>query len=660
MGYDEGLKIDTDNLIFSLDIGTKTVLGIVAICENNRFKILASEIVEHEQRYMYDGQIHDIEGVSLAVKKVKQKLEDKLGIKLERVAIAAAGRALKTYRVKVDREIDITMEIDNRLVDSLEMEGIQKAQKMLEEKRQQNEAQYYCVGHTVVNYYLDDNFMDSLNGHRGNKIGVDLIATFLPHMVVDSLYTVMNRLELEISNITLEPIAAINVAIKKNLRLLNLALVDIGAGTSDIAISKDGAIVAYGMTSVAGDEITEKLARTYLLDYDTAEKLKKELNQKDSHVFYDVVGIKHELDTKDILDSIEEAIIFLAKSISQAIIENNQRPPSAVFLIGGGSQVPRITDYIAQELELPKERVVVRNVDIIDRVEGLENKMIGPHSITVIGIASIAAENKKEDFLEVNVNNKKIKLFNSKSMKVSDALVLMGFNPRKLIPKRGKGLTITINGKKEIIKGEIGEPAKIYVNDKLESLECGLKNKDIIKIIEASVGEDASCNIKKIINTDKRVFVNGKKIKTIRSIKINGDIADEDTKLNDGDSLEIIEITNIKELLEYMDIKNNVNVYKNNELAKNDTPIKDNDIITFNKIDGGKDNFEGNSINLYVNGEEKIFQYEKDEFVFIDIFNYINFDLSKPKGSLVLLVNDLKADYYQKLNSGDNVKIYWK
>lgn len=660
MGYDEGLKIDTDNLIFSLDIGTKTVLGIVAICENNRFKILASEIVEHEQRYMYDGQIHDIEGVSLAVKKVKQKLEDKLGIKLERVAIAAAGRALKTYRVKVDREIDITMEIDNRLVDSLEMEGIQKAQKMLEEKRQQNEAQYYCVGHTVVNYYLDDNFMDSLNGHRGNKIGVDLIATFLPHMVVDSLYTVMNRLELEISNITLEPIAAINVAIKKNLRLLNLALVDIGAGTSDIAISKDGAIVAYGMTSVAGDEITEKLARTYLLDYDTAEKLKKELNQKDSHVFYDVVGIKHELDTKDILDSIEEAIIFLAKSISQAIIENNQRPPSAVFLIGGGSQVPRITDYIAQELELPKERVVVRNVDIIDRVEGLENKMIGPHSITVIGIASIAAENKKEDFLEVNVNNKKIKLFNSKSMKVSDALVLMGFNPRKLIPKRGKGLTITINGKKEIIKGEIGEPAKIYVNDKLESLECGLKNKDIIKIIEASVGEDASCNIKKIINTDKRVFVNGKKIKTIRSIKINGDIADEDTKLNDGDSLEIIEITNIKELLEYMDIKNNVNVYKNNELAKNDTPIKDNDIITFNKIDGGKDNFEGNSINLYVNGEEKIFQYEKDEFVFIDIFNYINFDLSKPKGSLVLLVNDLKADYYQKLNNGDNIKIYWK
>ncbi|WP_026894794.1 cell division FtsA domain-containing protein [Clostridiisalibacter paucivorans] len=660
MGYDEGLKIDTENLIFSLDIGTKTVLGIVAICENNRFKILASEIVEHEQRYMYDGQIHDIEGVSLAVKKVKHKLEDKLGIKLERVAIAAAGRALKTYRVKVDREIDITMEIDNRLVDSLEMEGIQKAQKMLEEKRQQNEAQYYCVGHTVVNYYLDDNFMDSLKGHRGNKIGVDLIATFLPHMVVDSLYTVMNRLELEISNITLEPIAAINVAIKKNLRLLNLALVDIGAGTSDIAISKDGAIVAYGMTSVAGDEITEKLARTYLLDYDTAEKLKKELNQKDSHVFYDVVGIKHELDTKDILDSIEEAIISLAKSISQAIIENNQRPPSAVFLIGGGSQVPRITDYIAQELELPKERVVVRNVDIIDRVEGLENKMIGPHSITVIGIASIAAENKKEDFLEVNVNNKKIKLFNSKSMKVSDALVLMGFNPRKLIPKRGKGLAITINGKKEIIKGEIGEPAKIYVNDKLESLECSLKNKDVIKIIEATVGEDASCNIKRIINTDKRVFVNGKKIKTIRAIKINGDIADENTKLNDGDSVETIEITNIKELLEYMDIKNSVNVYKNNELASNDTPIKDDDIITFNNIDMGEDNFEGNSIKLYINGEEKIFQYEKDEFVFIDIFNYINFDLSKPKGSLVLLVNDLKADYYQKLNSGDNVKIYWK
>ncbi len=76
-------------------------------------------------------------------------------------------------------------------------------------------------------------------------------------MVVEGLYSVILKSNLQVDNITLEPIAAINVAIKEELRLLNLALVDIGAGTSDIAITKDGKIIAYAMTSTAGDEITE-------------------------------------------------------------------------------------------------------------------------------------------------------------------------------------------------------------------------------------------------------------------------------------------------------------------------------------------------------------------------------------------------------------------
>ncbi len=80
-------------------------------------------------------------------------------------------------------------------------------------------------------------------------------------MVIEGLYSVISKAGLEVGNITLEPIAAINVAIKEELRLLNLALIDIGAGTSDIAITKDGKIMAYAMTSQAGDEITEALSQ---------------------------------------------------------------------------------------------------------------------------------------------------------------------------------------------------------------------------------------------------------------------------------------------------------------------------------------------------------------------------------------------------------------
>ena len=70
-------KFNPDDLIFSLDIGTRTVIGIVGIYEDETFKILASCIKNHDRRNMYDGQIHDIDGVTKVVREVKEFKLDK-------------------------------------------------------------------------------------------------------------------------------------------------------------------------------------------------------------------------------------------------------------------------------------------------------------------------------------------------------------------------------------------------------------------------------------------------------------------------------------------------------------------------------------------------------------------------------------------------------
>ena len=77
----------------------------------------------------------------------------------------------------------------------------------------------------------------------------------------------MQKIDLDVASITLEPIAAINAAIPENLRLLNLVMVDIGAGTSDIAVCTGGSVIGYTMATVAGDEITEMLMKDYLVDF---------------------------------------------------------------------------------------------------------------------------------------------------------------------------------------------------------------------------------------------------------------------------------------------------------------------------------------------------------------------------------------------------------
>lgn len=72
------LKMNKDNLVFSLDIGTRTIIGIVGeYMEDNKFNILAYSIKEHNRRNMYDGQIHDIQGVVEVVREIKEELEEK-------------------------------------------------------------------------------------------------------------------------------------------------------------------------------------------------------------------------------------------------------------------------------------------------------------------------------------------------------------------------------------------------------------------------------------------------------------------------------------------------------------------------------------------------------------------------------------------------------
>lgn len=115
---------------------------------------------------------------------------------------------------------------------------------------------------------------------------------------MDGLYAAVNQAGLEVANLTLEPIAAINVAIPESYRLLNIALVDIGAGTSDISITKDGSIIAYGMIPLAGDELTELIVQNYLVDFKTAEYIKLQSTTEEEITYKDIMLIEHKIPAK--------------------------------------------------------------------------------------------------------------------------------------------------------------------------------------------------------------------------------------------------------------------------------------------------------------------------------------------------------------------------
>lgn len=547
-------KAMPEDAIFVLDIGTRTIIGLVGIQQGRSFVIRAAEVLEHESRAMVDGQIHDISRVASGVSAVREKLEQQAGFSLNKVSIAAAGRVLKTCRVRVDRELEEGREIDSHLIGAMEMEAIQKAQLQIDSMPGNNQGidRYYCVGHSVVSYFLNDYVISDLSGHKGNKAGVEIIATFLPQMVVESLYTVMERAGLEVTYLTLEPIAALNVAIPKELRLLNLALVDIGAGTSDIAVTKSGTIVAYDMAPIAGDEITETIAQSFLVDFNTAEKIKLGMSAGQTDIqFTDVLDNQVTVKPGDIAGIIKPVVDQLAETISGRILDcNGGKAPNAVFLVGGGSQTPGLSEAIAAHIGLPQERVAVRNRSIARNIAFEGDLLSGPESITPLGILVTTGLHRGTDFYYVTVNGRKIKVFNSYKMRVADVLALAGFNPDQLICKSGRRLRYTFNGESRILAGGMGKPAEITVNGKQESLTGMVSPGDTLTVVPAENGKDACLACADLLTGYPHVTLiyNGDVRSVSPKVRVNGEPADENTLIEDNDCVDISMDRTVSEL----------------------------------------------------------------------------------------------------------------
>lgn len=656
--------METQELLFSMDIGTRSVVGIVGYQEGDKFVVLAHEIEEHKERAMYDGQVHDIELVAKAASLVKQRLEEKLDIKLKSVAIAAAGRSLKTHKILLERKTDPATPIDSDTISSLEIEAVQRAQMEVEEMRHEDGLSYYCTGYAVINYYMQENIIGNLEGHKASNIGIEVLATFLPKIVVDSLYSVVSRIGLEVSSLTLEPIAAMNVSIQSNLRLLNIALVDIGAGTSDIAITKDGTVIAFAMVPNAGDEITEKLAEIYLIDFETAEKIKKSLYKKNKIKFKDIMGISYETTSADILNNISPAVQQLAQDICTRIVEYNGKSPSAVFMIGGGSLVPGLDKLIAEYLQLPTERVGVRKTSLIKDVCINDKKLTGPEFITPIGIAVTAQMNMQKNFIGVSVNDKNIKLFNSKSLTVADALIFVGFNPRSLIGRRGAPITFTLNGQIETVKGESGEPAQIYVNGAKVSLEKSLSNGDRIIIDPAIDGKSPEIYIRDFsrLIKGKIVYVNEEEQKVNPVIIVNGCQKSVDHRINEQDIIDIKSVNTIEELLRLNNIDtNDIFITINGNDANLSSIIGNGDRIAIenkNKPIAVKEPEQDlKTMSVTVNGKQISIEHGKDNMMFLDIFNYIAIDITKVKGIYSMKLNGSNANYTDIIKSGDIIEL---
>ncbi|MCX7780379.1 MAG: rod shape-determining protein [Negativicutes bacterium] len=528
-----------NNLLFALDIGTRSVVGLVGEKTPNGIRLIASEREEHRTRSMLDGQIHDVPEVAAVLANVKTALEQKCG-PLRQVSIAAAGRALCTIKAAALLDTASRGALTRDDEAALELAAIQSAQQQLASSgAAQDPTGYYCVGYSVVGFSLDDAPIKTLVGQRGKTAGIEIIATFLPRPVIDSLQSAVEKAGLEIATLTLEPIAAINALIPATMRHLNLALVDVGAGTSDVAVTKNGSVIGYGMVPFAGDEITEAISQRHLLDFNVAETLKRQLGSKAKKLcFQDVLGIVHKVTPQEIITAITPNVADLAGAIAMQIIALNGGPPQAVLLVGGGSLTPLLPELLAQTLDLPPSRVAVRRPDTIEGITGIPASLSAPDAVTPLGILKLAGSSSLT-FIQAVVNERALRLFNLGKLTVADALLAAGIDVRSLHGRPGLGITVTINGHKKFIAGTHGRPGTILLNDCPAKLTDPLHDGDIIRVTKGIDGLAPCPALREVVELPQAIIVsiNGKNAVIAPIITVNGTPAATETLLQDRDQI---------------------------------------------------------------------------------------------------------------------------
>ena len=690
--------METKDIVFGLDIGTRNVIGTVGYLDGEEFHVIAQDIKEHDTRAMLDGQIHDIGRVGATCDEVKKILEAKTGLNLTEVCIAAAGRVLRTVTTHVEMEYPEETVVTGEDLHTLDMMGIDQAGKELKAD-EDKKYKFFCVGYSTVKYYLNGDVFSSIQDHKADVIGEDIIVTFLPEDVVDGLYSAVGKADLSVANLTLEPIAAINVAIPQNFRMLNIALIDVGAGTSDICVTKDGSIIAYGMIPMAGDELTEVLVHEFLVDFATAETIKRASTEGGEITYDDIMGISHTIKSEDVWKLTDPVMEKIALEVATKIQElNGGKSVSAAFVVGGGGKIHGFTEALAKNLKIVPERVALRGEEVMKNIIFEEDDVKKDSLlVTPIGICLNYYETKN-NFIMIHFNGEMMKLYDNGQLTIVDAAMQAGFSAEQLFPRRGREINFTVNGISRMIRGTEGESAVVTMNGRTVGINTPLEFNAEVTLVPSTVGAGGSGTIADLTEfTTEYLYFNvcGHRVKCPKFVEVNGSMEPPTYTIKEGDVIETRPFYTVGQLAEFMDVSidDRYEILVNNRPSSLDSLVYENFAIEWTTTtpvayageylaedgEGLPEDYEAPEaepavatdartrikietvdLPININGKDMVLSGKKD-YIFVDIYNLINFDPNAGNGRpLVIRINGEKCGYADELHPNDKVECFWQ
>lgn len=416
-------KIKPENVILALDIGTEFVKAVIAERTEDDNLIVIGVGKEHQNMgNMYAGAIADIPAVVSTCEKALSNAEGMAGVISKTCVVGIAGELIKGNT----RTVRYRRKDSNKPISDQEMQLIiQRVQDKAGEQAKQEialetdnpEVEVRLINSAIVSLSIDGYKVSNPIGFKGSDLMIQFYTAFAPLVHISAIEKVCAELNLDLLAVAVEPFAVCRACLGNELESNFSAIVmDIGGGTTDIAVVDDGGVEGTKMFGIGGRSFTHQIATRTGLDYDTAEAIKLQLGG----VSLDQLTLKHKEETVADAEKKNEIQQILAtperaKKINQAIADNIEvwlggvavaledfplveALPTRILLCGGGAGLTSLQESLATSdwyIDLPfSRRPLVHLLDDVD-IPGIENATtedLDYSFITAFGLLRVAID----------------------------------------------------------------------------------------------------------------------------------------------------------------------------------------------------------------------------------------------------------------------------
>lgn len=411
MGLFDFIKSRKANLGLVLDIGTEFIKALIFEIENDTANVLGVARVRQKLTEMRGGSVLDIEGVTKNAQRAIEKAEKMAKKSANQVVVGIAGELVKgtTTTVHYSRtkpKEKITYSELKSIVDKIQRRAFDKARESLAWETGRSEIDVKLVNAAIVDVKIDGYRVTNPLGFQGKDVSVSVFNAFAPITHLGALQTICEELDLDLIAIAAEPYAVAKaVGLEESLDF-SAIFMDVGGGTTDIAVVRNGGLEGTKMIAIGGRSFTKRLCQVLNVPFETAEEMKisysnKLLDKKSAKI------VKNALmsDCKVWLSGVELTL----EEFSQDLL------PSRILLCGGASALPEIRQALETEkwsskmAFAKKPKIDFIRTEEVAKVKDSTGKLENPQDITPMALANTALDFAGKENIVEGILNKVVK-----------------------------------------------------------------------------------------------------------------------------------------------------------------------------------------------------------------------------------------------------------